>query len=121
MSEEERKEEYKPKVVSYFAFVAGIATFLCGLLTIPYIVFTGLTAIIPMLEAKIDEGITEVFFGRAFVSVLLFWPIAIIGLILSIVTFCLEQDKRFRIRPLTLELAGIGFYIASLFIFIVFI
>ena len=39
MSEEERKVIQKPRVISRIALVAGIVTFLCGLLIVPFAIF----------------------------------------------------------------------------------
>ncbi len=105
MSEEERKEKHKPRIISIIALVVGIATFLCGLLIVP---FTLCMVIVGPGFAM--DIILMLLFGLALFSTVLFVPLAIIGLILSIVTLFIERDIYLRAAPLTLVLFGILLY-----------
>jgi len=110
MSEEERKEQHKaPRIVSYIALVAGIATFLNGLLLVSITLWA---SIIPGAGGDFD------FIGLILIVVAVesiifsyyLWPIAAIGLVLSIVALFIERNKYFRLLPLAFVLAGILLY-----------
>ncbi len=107
MSEEERKEEkQKPRIVSIIALIEGIATFVCGLFIVP---FTLWFHMFPDPGIGIDV-IWILLLGVALCSTLLFVPLAIIGLVLSIITLFVERDIYLRAAPLTLVLFGILLY-----------
>ena len=106
MSEEERKEKRKPRVISRIALVAGFATFLCGLLIVPA---AGLMAF--NSSAFKDEGITRLIAVVAYYSFVSFWYIKISGLILSIVALFIERNKYYRLLPLAFVLLGFLLYV----------
>ena len=106
MSEEERKEKPKVRIVSIIALIVGIATFVCGLFIVP---FTLWSHMFPNLGMGIDV-IWILLLAVALCSTVLFVPIAIIGLVLSIVTLFIERDIYLQAVPLTLVLFGILLY-----------
>ena len=109
MSEEKRKEKHKAlRILSTIELFAGIATFLCGLLLVFLVCWT----IIVRSGVKL-RGLDAIAFFVLTVgvsSMVLFWPIAVFGLVLSIVALFLERDMRSRLRPLIFVLAGILIY-----------
>lgn len=113
MVKEERKEEHKPRIIKTIALIAGVATFLCGLLMVPFVV---LAATEPNPGEFRTEGIMRLFFAVAFEIVSLFWPIAIIGLTLSMATLFIQRKNHFRILPFAFVLTGIGLYAVCFFI-----
>ena len=109
MSEEKKKEKHKVlRIVSTIELFAGIATFLCGLLMVFLVCWT----IIVRSGVKLGGLDVIGFFVLAVgvSSMVLFWPIAVFGLVLSIVALFIERDMRSRLRPLILVLAGILIY-----------
>jgi hypothetical protein len=109
-SEEKRKEQHKAvRIISIIAPVAGFATFLSGLLLVPV---TWWLAIYP--DAGHDFDFIGMFLTVVAISSIIFsyylWPIAVIGLVLSIVTLFLERNKYFRLLPLAFFTVGICFY-----------
>jgi hypothetical protein len=109
MSEEEKKEKYKPRVISRIALLLGIVTFFSGLLLVP---FTLWFALIPDAGGDLD------FIGMFFTFVAIpsifsahfILPIAAIGLVLSIVALFIERDISHRLLPLVFFIVGICFY-----------
>ena len=103
MSEEERKEKHiASRIVYVMALVAGIVTFLCGLLTIPLERLIANYFPTEFFEADIE---LLIIIGVFFLWVW-FWRIAAICLVPSIVTLFIERDKRFRLLPLTFVMVG---------------
>lgn len=110
MSEEEGKE--KPKVtrfISSMALVISIATFLLSLLIVP-----GILWITFYPEAGHDFDFIGMFLTAVAVLSIIcmfrLWPIAVIGLVLSIVTLFIERNKYLRFLPLAFFIVGICFY-----------
>ncbi|NIP23700.1 MAG: hypothetical protein GWN67_23710 [Phycisphaerae bacterium] len=109
MSEEERGECKAARIVSITALVIGIATFLSGLLLVPATLWF---AIIPGAGGDFDfigMLLTVVDVSSFCVSFFL-WPIAAIGLVLSIISLFIERDIHLRLLPLTFFIVGICFY-----------
>ena len=104
MSEEERKEKHEPKFTSIIALVLGIATFLSGLLIVPFT----LCIVLDAFSIASGSMFLEVL---AFGATVLLAPFAIWGLILSIVSLFIERNIYFRLLPLAFVLFGIGLLI----------
>lgn len=104
MSEEEKKVKHEPKFISLIALVAGIATLLCNLLIVPFILCLVIEGF------SIASGLMFLF-AVAFGGTLLLAAFAIWGLILSVVTLFIERNIYFRLLPLALVLFGIGLWI----------
>lgn len=109
MSEEEKKEKCEPRVISRFALLVGIATFLSGLLLVPATLWF---AIIP--EAGGDLDFIGMFFTLMAVIPILaiysVWPIVAIGMVLSIVALFIERNIYYRLLPIAFYIVGICFY-----------
>jgi len=107
MSEEEKKEKQKPKVISSIPRLAGFVPFLSGLLVV---FFTCWLAFGPH-DKQLRElnVIVHIFFTVCLVSFELFWHITAISLI---VLLFIERDMRRRVLPLAFVLAGILLYAA---------
>lgn len=118
MSEEERKKKHiAVRIISSIARIAGFATFLFGLFLFSLFILPSnwFTAIGSSLGVKTD--VTTTFLHDAsFCSVILFWPFAIIGLILSIVTFNIERGRYLRVLPLAFVVGGILLYAFCYFV-----
>ncbi len=84
----------------------GIVTFLLGLLIVPY-AFCNAIVYYEEFGAEVIAGILLV---AALFAMISFWPTAVIGLILSIITLCIEGNVLFRLLPLAFVLAGILLY-----------
>jgi hypothetical protein len=106
----ERKEQHKAvRIISIIALIVGIATFLSGLLLVP---FTLWFAIYPDAGHDLDligMLLTVVAVSSFCVSFFL-WPIAAIGLVLSIVALLIERNIHLRLLPLAFFIVGICFY-----------
>ena len=103
MSEEERNEKHiASRIVYIIAIVAGMVTFLCGLLTIP--LERLITNYFPteFFEADIE---LLIIIGVFFLWVW-FWRIAAICLVPSIIALLIKRDKRFRLLPLAFVMVG---------------
>lgn len=105
MSEEEKKEQRKARIISRIALLAGIVTFLFGIMLLPFAIVYS-SALVSPGEPFIN--FRAYFLSTvAYLSVLFLWPLFAVSLILSIVTLFIERDKRLRLLPLTLVLIGI--------------
>ncbi|MHC4543412.1 MAG: hypothetical protein ACYTDW_01670 [Planctomycetota bacterium] len=115
MSEKERKGKHKAaRIISITALVIGIATFLVGLLLVPITLWI---VIFPFAGGEGDV-IGLILLVVAFLPILcsiFLWPIAAIGLVLSIVTLFIEWNKCLRLLPLAFSIAGIWFYATHYF------
>ena len=110
----ERKEQHKAaRIILYIARWAGIASFVGGLLIFPYAFCDSLLS-----SGEMDEYHITHLFMLVLSSIMYFYgPLVVVSLILSLITLDIEQDKRFRLRPLKLVMAGIGLYVLHLFMF----
>ncbi|MHC4311830.1 MAG: hypothetical protein ACYSW3_05090 [Planctomycetota bacterium] len=109
MSEQKRKGKHKVlRILSTVELFAGIATFLCGLLLVFLVCWT----IIVRSGVKVRGLDTIAFFVLTVgvSSMVLFWPVAVFGLVLSIFALFFGRDMRSRLQPLILVLAGILIY-----------
>jgi len=111
MSEEEKKEiPITYRIISIIALFIGISTFLSGLLLVPAALWL---AIFPFAGQEGDV-IGLIFVVLTIVPSLcraFLWPIAAIGLVLSIITLFTERDIYYRALPWTFVLFGILLYI----------
>lgn len=105
MSEEKKKEKHKPRVISRLALLAGIVTFLFGIMLLPFAIVNS--------SALVSPGEPFMNFRAYFLctvvglSLFFLWPLAAISLILSIITLFIERNERLRVIPLVLVLIGI--------------
>ena len=109
MSEEKRKEKHKPRKVTIIALFTSIVAFACGLVGLPLILRM---LIFPDRTWFIDEITILYFIFVAMYPMFLLIPLAAISLVLSIITFFIEQDKRSRILPLAIVMVLILLYAA---------
>ena len=105
MSEEERTEKRKPRTISHIALMYGIVAVLLGFLIVPY-------AFRDAIVYSDGPGVEviEIFLIVAMFAMISFWPTAVIGLVLSIVTLFIERKLLFRLLPLAFVVAGILLY-----------
>jgi hypothetical protein len=109
MSEEKRKEKHEPKFTSAIALIAGIVTFLLGLLMVPAILWLNIYP-----EAGHDFDFIGMFLVIVYVvSWLMFFPLVAIGLVLSIFTLFIGRNKYLRFLPLAFVLVGFLLYALS--------
>jgi hypothetical protein len=112
MSEEEKKETPKARIVSIIALIVSILTFMCGLLIL----------ILAGWAASTDIGggpggidaLWVLLFAGAVCSMVLIAPI---GLVLSILTLFIERNIYLRAAPLSYVLCGILMSVTCLFDF----
>ncbi len=110
MSEEEKKEIHKAAIIiSRIALIAGVATFVCGLLVIPYAFYDALVYL-PLSEPNYYVIVSHLRSSATIPAFAFFWLIAAISLNLSIAPLFIERDERFRLLPLAFVLAGILLY-----------
>jgi hypothetical protein len=107
MSEEERKKDIPIayRIISIIALFVGIATFLSGLLFVLALLWN---RIIP--GAGGDFVSLGMFLKLETFLSYVFWPSAVIGLVLSIVTLFVERNLCFRLLPLAFIIVGICLY-----------
>jgi hypothetical protein len=124
MSEEEKKERPKAhRIISIISLCIGIPIFLSGLSMVLAVLWF---CIIP--GAGEDSDVTGMFLIIAaflsFIYFWIFWPIPVIGLVLSIVTLFIERNMLLRLLPLAFSIVGICicamFYVIVIAVFRIF-
>ena len=104
MGEGERKEKHKPRIISRIALLAGIVTFLFGLMLFPFAFVYSSALVSP---GELHHNFRAYFLSTVAYSYIILWPLFAISLILSIVTLFIERNERLRFLPLVLVLIGI--------------
>ncbi|KPJ92681.1 MAG: hypothetical protein AMJ53_08870 [Gammaproteobacteria bacterium SG8_11] len=111
MSEEKRKIKHIViRIISITALYISVATFLRGFMLVP---FTLWMTIFPFPDQQGDPIviILTVMCYVSFLCMIYLWPIAIIGLVLSIITLFTERNIYYRALPWNFLLFGILLYI----------
>jgi hypothetical protein len=109
MSEEEKKDILITyRIISIIALFIGIATFLSGLMLVPATLWF---AIIPPTEGDVIGLLLSVLTFVPILCEIYLWPIAAIGLVLSIITLFTERNMYYRALPWNFLLFGILLYI----------
>ncbi|MHC4641534.1 MAG: hypothetical protein ACYS32_07805 [Planctomycetota bacterium] len=107
---EEKKEIHKAaRIISRIALIAGVATFVSGLLVVPYAFCDALVSL-PVRESDYHLIVQYLISSATKPAFAFFWLIAAISLNLSIAPLFIERDMRSRLLPLEFVLAGILLY-----------
>ena len=108
MSEEEKKEKRKPKVISYIAILTHVATIMACFVSVSMVLWSN--------KENADIA-TNIFLTDIDRIMRVFWPIPLIGLVLSIITLYTERNERYRLLTQALGLFGIWLYASCVYVF----